>query len=198
MKGGSYWDIDDLLTSQENVQSIADQDIEGINLRENTIGEFGDNCILKEGQTFDMPLWLASIIREGGYSIIREPKYLTDKYYYLLQNDPTFVNIKSKNSYFYEICMKLIPHLDEEEKWPKLLIETIHKRFLYFLRNSTNVVYENHTLGKIISIKEKEFYDKMVKINKNVKFYLENYENNNKNLEEVTEAKKMRKVKKMN
>ena len=69
----------------------------------------------------------------------------------------------------------------------------------YFLKNASNVVYENYSLMKIVCHKEKTFYDKMVKINKNVRFYIENYENNNKNLDEVVQAKLVgKKSKKLN
>jgi hypothetical protein len=202
MSSNKFWEADDILMTNEIVTGIAETDICGINFHDKStgLGYFTEDNVTREGNKLEVPLWFAAVLKEQQSAGIKQPKYMTDKYYNLLSADPTFVNIKSKNFYFYEISSKLSSYIDQEEqKWPKLLAAVIHRRFLYFLRNSSNVIYENHSLAKIISLREKLFYDKMVKINKNVKFFLENYENNNKNLDELVEAKKMsKKVKKTN
>ena len=206
-----FWEVDDILMTSEIVPCMAEEDIKGLNFHDklNGVGDFSEDNninITKEGNKLEVPLWFALILKETGYVSMIHPKYLTDKFYNLLQTDPTIVNFKVKNVFIYDICMKLIPVLEnknnneeEERNWPRTLSDTIHKRFLYFLKNASNVVYENYSLMKIVCHREKTFYDKMVKINKNVRFYIENYENNNKNLDEVVQAKLVgKKSKKLN
>ncbi len=195
-----FWEADDLLMSQEFVTSIAETDILGLNFgNKNEIGNFEEHeNITKEGNKLEAPLWFALILKDEGFATINHPKYLTDKFYHVLQADPTIVNFRTKNFHFYDICLKLVPFLDEEAKWPKILAETIQKRFPNFMKNAANVHYENYNLTKLVCLREKNFYDKQVQINKNVKFYLENYQNNNKSLEDIIVAKKMsKKVKKI-
>jgi hypothetical protein len=190
-----FWDADDLLMSQEQVISIAEKDLQGLIFGNKCeIGNFEEEQnITKEGHKLEAPLWFALVLRNESFVTINNPKFLTDKFYHMLQADPTIVNFKNKSLHFYEICLKLIPFLDEEDKWPRILAETIQKRFLNFMKNAANVKYENYNLTKLVCLREKKYYDKQVKINKNVKFFLENYQNNNKSLEDIIFAKKISK-----
>jgi hypothetical protein len=193
MTYNKFWDIDDILMTQEVIASIAEDDIKGINFnnKPNGIGDFSDDVnITREGNKVESPIWFALVLRDNNFVAINAPKYLTDKFYNLLQADPTIINFKAKSNYIYDLFLKLIPYFDEEErKWPKMICDSIHKRFIYFMKNSTNVVFENYPLMKNMCHKEKQFYDKMVKINKNIKIFIDNYENNNKTLDEVSEIK---------
>lgn len=192
MSLNKFWDADDLLMSNEIITSTLDMDIIGLDLTDKSGNIYNKDKEIKEGSKLEAPLWLTLTLRKMNNSItIRQPKYLTDKYYNQLQADPVIVNFKAKNPYLYDIVMHLIPYLDEENKWPKCYGEVFYKRFLHLLKNSSNIVYENQSLMKILAWKEKNFYDKIVRINKNIRFYLDNYENNNKNLDELIEAKKL-------
>jgi len=191
MNINKYWDADDLLMTNETMTSIIDADIEGLDLTDKSGNVYNKNKSIKEGSKLDAPLWLTLILRKMNHITIRQPKYLTDKFYNQLQADPTIVNFKAKNPYIYDIVMHLIPLLDEENKWAKCYGEVIYSRLLHVLKNSSNIIYENQSLMKLLAWKEKNFYDKVVRINKNIRFYLDNYENNNKNLDEIIEAKKL-------
>lgn len=193
MTYNKFWDIDDILMTQEVIASIADEDIKGINFnnKPNGIGDFSEDAnITREGNKIEAPIWFALLLRDNNFTTINSPKYLTDKFYNLLQADPTIINFKVKSNYIYDLFLKLIPYFDEEErKWTQMLCDSIHKRFVYFMKNSTNIIFENYSLMKVMCQKEKLFYDKMVKINKNIKFFIDNYENNNKTLDENSELK---------
>jgi hypothetical protein len=201
MSSSKYWDAEDLLMSQEMLSTMTEEDIKGINFQDkvNGVGNFDAenrsnnlDTITREGSKLDVPLWFALILREYNFSSLNQPKYLTEKFYSQLQTDSTIVNFKLKNFYLYDIYLKLITFFDEEDKkWPKIIAETINKRFLFLMKNAANVIYENYSLTKIMCFKEKIFYDKMVKVNKNIKFFIENYENNNKNLDDIVDQKRM-------
>jgi hypothetical protein len=200
MSSSKYWEAEDLLMSQEMMSTMTEEDIQGINFQDkvNGVGNFDSqnrnniDTITREGSKLDVPLWFALILKDNNYISLNQPKYLTDKFYSQLQTDSTIVNFKVKNFYLYDIYLKLIPFFEEEErKWPKMIAETIHKRFLFLMKNAANVIYENYSLTKIMCFKEKIFYDKMVKVNKNIKFFIENYENNNKNLDDIVDQKRM-------
>jgi hypothetical protein len=198
MGSNKFWEVDNLLMSNELVSCIAETDIFGLDLGDKSKQTSGGGNAIVEGSKLEVPLWFGLILRKINYVSIKQPKYLTDKFYNQLQADPVIVSFKNKNPFIYDICMQLIPYLDDDQKWPKCLAETLYKRFLHLLKNSSNVIYENEQLLKLLSWKEKNFYDKTVKINKNVKFYLENYENNNKLLDDIIEAKKNNQKRKKN
>jgi hypothetical protein len=191
MSSNKFWEIDDILMSNEQIICITEADIHGLEFLDKSNNQTENDHIIKEENKLEIPLWLSLILRSLNYVSIKHPKYLTDKFYNLIQADPIILNFKVKNQYFYDICTQLIPYLDEDLKWPKVLADAMYKRFLYLLQNSSNVLYENHSLIKNLCLKEKDFYEKNVKINRNVKFYIENYFNNNKTLDDVLEAKKM-------
>jgi hypothetical protein len=188
MRNNKFWDVDDLLMSNEIVSCITETDILSFDFDQKSI--ICDN-IIKEGNKIDVPLWFAILLRINNFVSIKQPKYLSDKFYNQLRADPTVVNFKSKSNYLYDICLKLIPFLDEELKWPKCFAFSMYMRYLYLYQNSTNVMYENQSIIKLSCLREKNFYEKMVKINRNLKFYLDNYSNNNNDLDLIVEAKRM-------
>jgi len=196
MKVNKFWDADDVIMSNEIISATIDTDITGLDFNDKTGNIYNKQKVIKESAKLEAPLWLILNLKKTNYVTIRQPKYLTEKYYNLLQADPEIVNFKAKNPFLYDIVMHLIPHLDDENKWARCYGEVIYKRLLHLLKNSSNIVYENQSLMKILAWKEKNFYDKIVKINKNIRFFLDNYENHNKNLDELIEAKKKHQKKK--
>jgi hypothetical protein len=188
MRNNKYWDIDDILMNNEIVSCTAEMDLPSFDYNKKSI--IIDNTI-KEGNKIDLPVWLALVLRRENFLSFKQPKYLSDKFYNQLRADPNVVNFKSKNNYLYDICLLIMTFLDDENKWPKCLAYAMYKRFLYLYQNSLNVQFENQSILKISCLKEKNFYEKMIKNNRNLKFYLDNYLNNNNNLETLEEAKKM-------
>jgi hypothetical protein len=194
-----FWDIDDLLMVNEKIDMIAETDICGLNTSENVRNISNELTIINEGNKITVPLWVAINLRNLTVASIKNPKYLTIKYYNYLENDPTITNLKEKNPFFYDICLKLIPYLEDDLKWPQLISNTLYKRYFHLFKNSVDVQYENQTILTIACWKEKAFYEKMVKNSRTVKFYKENYLNNNNSLDEYIEAKRLNiKKKKVN
>lgn len=195
MSSNKFWDLDDILMSDEIITCIADQDIYGVDFISKSNVNM-DNVVI-EGNSLDIPVWLIMVLRQMNLITVKSPKYLTDQFYRNLNTDhPEIINFKSKNNYFYDICAKLIPILDDEQKWPKCITHVMYQRYLKILKNSVDVQYEDEEITKKSCMREKNFYDKMVKLNRNMKFYIENYENNNRALDELIEAKKMKTKKK--
>jgi len=185
-----FWDIDDILMSNEQVTCVADKDIYGISLNDNN-SSLDLDSFTKEGQKLELPLWTANNLRKKGYVTIRNPKFLTDKFFNQMVADPTIINFKNKNNYIFDLYIQLIPLLDEQQKWPRNIAISFYKRLFYIYLNSTDIHFENHALIKNLSFREKRFYDELLKVNRNFKYYMEFYSYNNKSLEEIVEAKKM-------
>lgn len=190
-----YWDIDDILMSNEQMTCMADKDLRGVNFNDKT-AHLDLDAVTKEGQKLELPLWLAKLLRKKGYITIRNPKFMAEKFYNQIVADPTIINFKNKNNYIYDLYIQLIPMLDENHKWSKNTAFAFFKRLFYLFMNSTDIHFENHSLIKTLSFKEKRFYDESLKINRSFKYYLEFYCFNNKSLEEIVEAKKLTHLKK--
>jgi hypothetical protein len=189
MRNNKFWDVDDLLMSNQTISCITEADILAFDFSQKN-GSIQYQDVIKEGNKLELPLWLALLFRANSWVSIKQPKYISDKFYNQLKADPTIVNFKKKNEYLYDCCIKLIPFLDEERKWHVCLAYSLYKRYLFLFQNSTDVSFENHSLINMICIKEKNFYELMTKISRSFKFYLDNYINNNNNLEELIQAKK--------
>ena len=151
--------------------------------------QFKKNEIIKLPLT--LSLTLANAPDEKNYVSIQTPNTLTDDYYFLLKADPIVPNF-NKNKYFYDEYLLLKNHLNIDDKWNQCLINTNFNRYLYYFNNSFNIQSINNTVEKKTSKKEQIFFNKMVHINNNNKYFQENYCNNNKVLEEKIEAKKNR------
>ena len=193
-----FWDLDDLLMSNEIVTCMANKDIYGLTFNDKA-SNLDFDSLTKEGQKLEIPYWMGNKLRKNEFVTMKKPKFLTDKFYNQTVADPVIINFKNKNNYIYYLYLEMIPFMDEEAKWSKNIAECFFKRFFYIFLNSIDIEFENHNLIKNLSIKEKKFYDEMLRINRNFKYYHENYFFNNKSLEEIIEAKKINlKKKKIN
>lgn len=194
MNENSYWDIDDVLMSEDPIRCKCETNCSFLSLIHKKT-RASPNYL--EGENIDLPLAIACSLIELDVISIEKPNYLTDGYYHKLKADPTVPDLSGKNKYFYEKINVLMPYLDMEDKWKKCLIQTVFGRFLHYFKNSQNVQMINTTVDNHCSFKEKQFFDFMVKMHNNIKYYRENYSNNNKVLEDQIEIKKMRlKIKK--
>lgn len=190
MLPNSYWDLDDILLSEETIGCKLDMDCPFLShiTPQNTIS----TSSFSEDEVVQIPISVACPLALVGSITIEKPSFLEDDYYNILQADPTITNLSGKNKYFYEKLNLLIPYLEVEEKWIKCLVKTIFLRFLFYFKNSQNVQIINTNVQRKSSLKEVKFFENMVKFNNNNKYFKENYSNNNKVLEEKIEAKKMR------
>jgi len=185
-----FWDLEDLLMSNETVTCMANKDIIGLTFNDKA-SNLDFDCLTKEGQKLEIPYWMANKLRKNEFVTMKKPKFLTDKFYNQTVADPTIINFKNKNNFIYNLYLEMIPYMDDEAKWSKNIAECFFKRFYYIFLNSIDIEFENHNLIKNLSIKEKKFYDEMLKINRNFKYFHENYFFNNKCLEDINEAKKV-------
>ena len=194
-----FWDIKDILMTSEEMEGIAEIDLEGVDFLDRSLTAHSTTNIIKDQTKLKLPLWISISLRKKSWLTITNPKYLSDKFYNLLQADPVIADLKSKTKFFYEICLTLISlelnniyeqnnnEINErqtwKDKWQKCLIMTVVKRHLYLLQNSFNVLFDNQKILKIVCNSEKEFFDRLVLNNKKRKFFIENYLNNNSTLQ---------------
>ena len=192
MLENSYWNIDSILLGMTKKECKLNYDLDF--LKELFPGQENDNQF-KKNEIIKLPLTLSLTLAnapdEKNYVSIQTPNTLTDDYYFLLKADPIVPNF-NKNKYFYDEYLLLKNHLNIDDKWNQCLINTNFNRYLYYFNNSFNIQSINNTVEKKTSKKEQIFFNKMVHINNNNKYFQENYCNNNKVLEEKIEAKKNR------
>ena len=188
----SYWSIDSILLGMTKKECKLNYDLDF--LKELFPGQENNNQF-KKNEIIKLPLTLSLTLAnapdEKNYVSIQTPNSFSDEYYFLLKADPIVPNF-NKNKYFYDEYLILKNHLNIDEKWNQCLINTNFNRYLYYYNNSFNIQNINDTVEKKTSKKEQIFFNKMVHINNNNKYFQENYSNNNKILEEKIEAKKNR------
>ena len=188
----SYWSIDSILLGMTKKECKLNYDLDF--LKELFPGQENNNQF-KKNEIIKLPLTLSLTLAnapdEKNYVSIQTPNSFSDEYYFLLKADPIVPNF-NKNKYFYDEYLILKNHLNIDEKWNQCLINTNFNRYLYYYNNSFNIQNINDTVEKKTSKKEQIFFNKMVHINNNNKYFQENYSNNNKILEEKIQAKKNR------
>jgi len=200
-----FWDLKEILMTSEEMEVILETDLEGVDFLDKSNANHNSVSKIKDQSKLKLPLWISTSLRKKGWLSITPPKYLTQKFYNLLQADPVIADLRSKTKYFYDICLTFISielsnnvnNINNNERneiqywknWQKCLITTVIKRHFFLLQNSFNVLFENQKILKMICNSEKEFYEKLVNNNKKTKYYIENYLNNNNSLENEQETK---------
>ena len=188
----SYWNIDSILLGMTKKECKLNYDLDF--LKELFPGQ-ENSTQFKKNEMVKLPLTLAITLYnapdQNKYVSIQTPSTLTDEYYFLLKADPVVPNF-NKNKYIYDEYLLLKDNINIDKKWDQCLINTNFKRYLYYYNNSFNIKNINNIVEKKTSKNEQAFFNKMVHINNNNKYFQENYSNNNKVLEEKIEAKKNR------
>ena len=192
MLENSYWNIDSILLGMTKKECKLNYDLDF--LKELFPGQENNNQF-KKNEIIKLPLTLSLTLANApddkNYVTMQTPNNLSDDYYHMLKADPIVPNF-NKNKYFYDEYLILKNNLNIDEKWDQCLINTNFNRYLYYYNNSFNIQNINNTVEKKTSKNEQIFFNKMVHINNNNKYFIENYCNNNKILEEKIEAKKNR------
>ena len=188
----SYWNIDSILLGMTKKECKLNYDLDF--LKELFPGQ-ENSTQFKKNEMVKLPLTLAITLYnapdQNKYVSIQTPSTLTDEYYFLLKADPVVPNFNN-NKYIYDEYLLLKDNINIDKKWDQCLINTNFKRYLYYCNNSFNIKNINNIVEKKTSKNEQAFFNKMVHINNNNKYFQENYSNNNKVLEEKIEAKKNR------
>ena len=199
MLSNSYWEIDDIIMTQDPISIKLLKDCEFLQ-KLKSIQEINENNPYIQNEIVKVPISVALILSaplqndsEEVIASIENPSFLTDDYYNILNADPTVPDLSKKNKYFYEKVLLLLNNVDiDSEKWIKIIIKSLTIRFIYYYKNSLNIQLVNTTVDKHSSNKELKFFKKMVSINNNMKYFRENYNNNNNNLDEKIKMKKNR------
>ena len=199
MLSNSYWEIDDIIMTQDPISIKLLKDCEFLQ-KLKSVQEINENNPYIQNEIVKVPISVALILSaplqndsEEVIASIENPSFLTDDYYNILNADPTVPDLSKKNKYFYEKVLLLLNNVDiDSEKWIKIIIKSLTIRFIYYYKNSLNIQLVNTTVDKHSSNKELKFFKKMVSINNNMKYFRENYNNNNNNLNKKIKMKKNR------
>ena len=199
MLSNSYWEIDDIIMTQDPISIKLLKDCEFLQ-KLKSVQEINENNPYIQNEIVKVPISVALILSaplqndsEEVIASIENPSFLTDDYYNILNADPTVPDLSKKNKYFYEKVLLLLNNVDiDSEKWIKIIIKSLTIRFIYYYKNSLNIQLVNTTVDKHSSNKELKFFKKMVSINNNMKYFRENYNNNSNNLDEKIKMKKNR------
>ena len=199
MLSNSYWEIDDIIMTQDPISIKLLKDCEFLQ-KLKSVQEINENNPYIQNEIVKVPISVALILSaplqndsEEVIASIENPSFLTDDYYNILNADPTVPDLSKKNKYFYEKVLLLLNNVDiDSEKWIKIIIKSLTIRFIYYYKNSLNIQLVNTTVDKHSSNKELKFFKKMVSINNNMKYFRDNYNNNNNNLDEKIKMKKNR------
>ena len=195
MLENSYWNIDSILLGLQNVDCKLNHKLSFLNDlypgQENS-DQFNTNEIVK------LPLTLAITMSDSDMVKFQTPKILTKDFYDSLKADSTVPSLDD-NKYFYDeyLMMKNIINDEKKKNWDKCIIDANYKRYLNFFNSSFNTHNMKNAITKKTAKKERIFLNQMININNNNQYYQENYENNNKVLDDKIEAKKNRQKIKM-
>lgn len=200
MLRNSYWDISDILMTQEEVDCKLLKPCEFLPEILNT-QETENSTQFNENEIVKLPLSICIPLSYIGALTLETPKVFSEQYYNLLQASPLVPNFSGNNQFFYEKYILLKTYLDLDESninnWNNCIINTIFQRFLHYYNNSRSVKEINTEVERKTSFTEQTFFTKMARLNNNIKFFQENYNNNNNTLEQKIEAKRNRqKIKK--
>ncbi len=166
----SYWNIDSILqgVSQKECKLETELDF----LSELYPSQVGSQ--FKRNEMTKLPLSLSFTFTQNNLVSIQVPPSLCNDYYHILKADPTVPNFQ-KNRYFYDeyLILKNKIGLDEEKmkNWDECIINTNYKRYLHYYNNSFMVQNINTNLDRKTSKNEQLFFNKMVHINNNNKYY---------------------------
>ena len=129
----NYWNIDDILAEEEK-----------LNVKFNK-GSYQNSCLdpnlpadtdIEEGQTMELPIWLAIALARTDVIDIEVPRYFKEQFKKTLEADPSVVNLRDKTSYFYEIGLKLLDFVEDPE-----LIPTLATVFLTRIKEFANISF---------------------------------------------------------
>ncbi|RLN84047.1 hypothetical protein BBJ28_00008223 [Nothophytophthora sp. Chile5] len=109
---GGYFDIDEILASDERVKCTFATDAQGC-------GYLDASCTeedLESGSVVELPLWLAETLATRGDVTVEVPHYLTKRFRRMLKAGPSSVNLREFSIYFYEVGRQLMPLVEQVEQ----------------------------------------------------------------------------------
>lgn len=128
----SYWSIDDLLAEEEKLNvkfNHGSYQNSGLDLN------LPPKNDIEEGQTMELPIWLALALASGDVINIEIPRYYKEQFKKTLEADPNVVNLRDKSLYYYEVGLKIIDYLDSQ------VIPTLLSVFLTRIKEFANISF---------------------------------------------------------
>jgi hypothetical protein len=126
MQVGDYWDIDDFLTEEEEVNVLTVKELQGLGALQ-TATKVKD---LAANSKIAVPLWLAVVWTQRSMVVLEIPKYFSEAYRASLRADPDILRLADKSQYFFELGTKLAIILADNDLTP-VLFAAFMSRFKY-------------------------------------------------------------------
>lgn len=128
MQVGDYWDIDDFLAEEEEVNVLTAKDLCGLGHLLTTT-KVKDLVIQTK---IAVPLWLAIVWTQRSLAVLEIPKYFAEAYRASLRADPDILRLADKSQYFFELGTKLAILLEDNDLAP-VLFSAFMSRFKYIV-----------------------------------------------------------------
>ncbi|XP_065175376.1 DNA replication complex GINS protein PSF3-like [Sycon ciliatum] len=106
LRGGDYFSIDDILSSQEKVPCVLDLPL----IRLGYLDATSESEHIVRGSKLDFPIWLANALKNQRTPIVSVdlPKYYKDSYREILAADANVVDLHKLGPYFYAVGCKIL------------------------------------------------------------------------------------------
>lgn len=131
-----YWDVDDILAEQFEVQAKTEHPIVGGALLSNEVAVAGSKD-LREGAKVQLPFWLArGFMRRQSVLQVDLPLIFSPAIMEELERDPTVCRVGHKWPYYFEMGMRIAPLMKADplnsERWRTLQVDLmtgLHNRW---------------------------------------------------------------------
>jgi len=133
MDHSKYWDMDDVLAEEEKINvKFTHGSYQNSSLDPN----LPNNIDIEEGQTMEIPIWLAFALARTEIVEIEIPRFYKEQFKKTLEADPNVINLRDKSSYYYEIGLKLIEFIEDRE-----LVTLLANVFLSRMKEFSNISF---------------------------------------------------------
>mmetsp|Transcript_24457 Transcript_24457/g.43351 ORF Transcript_24457/g.43351 Transcript_24457/m.43351 type:complete len:188 (+) Transcript_24457:402-965(+) len=128
MQVGDYWDIDDFLTEEEEVNVLTAKHLSGIG---SLVASMKSKDLTVNTKVL-VPYWLAVIWTQRSLAVLEIPKFYKEAYRESLRADPDILRLADKSRYFFELGTKLAILLADHDLNP-VLYSAFMSRFKYIV-----------------------------------------------------------------
>lgn len=152
----SYWDIDDILAEEEQINIQVTEEIHGVGF----LNPAANSINLQKASRLTVPLWLGTTMAMRQLATIEVPKYYGESYRNTLEADPSIISLKDRSTYFFEVGGKLSSLL-EGTNLIELLLKVFIARVIHLYNQITHST--DPRIVKKLTELELEIYEKGMK-----------------------------------
>ena len=128
-----YWDIDDVLAEEEKINC---KFTEGSYQNSSLDPNLPPNLDIEKDAAMEIPLWLALALARPGIVEIEIPRFYKEQFKNTLEAGPNVINLRDKTPYYYEVGMKLVEYIGDNE-----LMKLLANVFLIRMKQLANISF---------------------------------------------------------